>query len=50
VCLIAELRNIIFKDGADMLLGQGILANELFVNYKFKKDDIKTYMKISFKL
>ena len=47
---LAKEKNIMFKDGADMLLGQGILANELFVNYKFKKDDIKTYMKISFKL
>jgi len=47
---LAQEKNIIFKDGADMLLGQGILANELFVNKKFHKDEIKKYMQNSFKL
>lgn len=47
---LAHEKNITCKDGADMLLGQGILANELFVNYALKKDDIKLYMSRSFKL
>ena len=47
---LAQDRDITFKDGADMLLGQGVLANELFVNKELKKEDIKKYMKESFKL
>jgi len=47
---LAKEKNITFKDGADMLLGQGILANELFVNYELKKEEIKTHMKQSFDL
>ncbi|MCF6331337.1 MAG: shikimate dehydrogenase [Sulfurimonas sp.] len=47
---LANEKNITYKDGADMLLGQGILANELFVNSELKKEDIKTYMQRSFKL
>ena len=47
---LAKDKNITCKDGADMLLGQGVLANELFVNYQLKKEDIKYYMKQSFKL
>ena len=47
---LAKEKNITFKDGADMLLGQGILANELFVNGELKKEDIKTYMQKSFEL
>ncbi len=47
---LANEKKIIYKDGADMLLGQGILANELFVNGELKKEDIKTYMQKSFKL
>ena len=39
-----------YKDGADMLLGQGVLANELFVNNQLKKEDIKKYMAKSFLL
>lgn len=45
---LAKEKNITFKDGADMLLGQGILANELFVNHELKTDDIKNYMSKSF--
>ncbi len=44
----AQSKNITFKDGADMLLGQGVLANELFVNSELKKEDIKRYMQDSF--
>ncbi|DAB28425.1 MAG: shikimate dehydrogenase [Sulfurimonas sp. RIFOXYD12_FULL_33_39] len=47
---LAHKKNIICKDGADMLLGQGILANELFINYELKTKDIKTYMSKSFEL
>ena len=47
---LAQEKNITFKDGADMLLGQGVLANELFVNKELKKEDIKRYMKESFSL
>lgn len=47
---LAKEKNITFKDGADMLLGQGVLANELFVNSELKKEDIKKYMSHSFKI
>ncbi len=47
---LAQEKNITFKDGADMLLGQGVLANELFVNRELELDSIKTYMKKSFEL
>jgi len=46
----AQAKNITYKDGADMLLGQGVLANELFVNYELKKEDIFKEMKKSFSL
>lgn len=35
-------------DGADMLLGQGVLANELFVESMFDKESILRHMKQSF--
>ena len=47
---LAKEHNIIYKDGADMLLGQGILANELFVNKELNLKDIKTHMQRSFEL
>ena len=47
---LAQEKNITFKDGADMLLGQGVLANELFVNAELKKEDIKLHMQRSFEL
>jgi len=47
---LAKEKNIVYKDGADMLLGQGILANELFVEGMLQKDDIKKYMQKSFEL
>ncbi|WP_324170725.1 shikimate dehydrogenase [Sulfurimonas sp.] len=46
----AHNKNITYKDGADMLLGQGILANELFVNNELKIDKIKYFMQKSFNL
>ena len=47
---MAKEKNITCKDGADMLLGQGVLANELFVNYELKTSDIKLYISKSFEL
>ena len=47
---LAKDKNITFKDGADMLLGQGVLANELFVNKELKLCDIEINMQKSFKL
>jgi len=47
---LAKDKNITYKDGADMLLGQGILANELFVNHELKKEDIQAHMSKSFEL
>ncbi|WP_297434769.1 shikimate dehydrogenase [Sulfurimonas sp.] len=47
---LASKHKLTYKDGADMLLGQGVLANELFTNSKLEKEQIKFYMKKSFKL
>jgi len=47
---LAKDKNITYKDGADMLLGQGVLANELFVNFQLNKEDIKTQMQKSFSI
>lgn len=44
------VENLTCKDGADMLLGQGILANELFTNNELGTNDIKFYMQKSFEL
>jgi shikimate dehydrogenase len=43
-------KEIPYVDGSRMLLGQGILANELFVNYELKAQDIKNCMSKSFEL
>lgn len=45
---LAKEKKIPYKDGADMLLGQGVLANELFVNFTLDKEDIKREMQKSF--
>ena len=47
---LAQKRGLTYKDGADMLLGQGVLANELFVNYALSKEAIKKEMAMSFLL
>ncbi|MDD2652749.1 MAG: shikimate dehydrogenase [Sulfurimonas sp.] len=47
---MAKEKNITYKDGADMLLGQGVLANELFVNHELKTGDIKLHMSKSFEI
>jgi len=40
--------NIVYKDGADMLLGQGVLANNYFTNERFSLHEIEEVMKESF--
>lgn len=47
---MAQEKNVQYKDGADMLLGQGVLANELFVDYALDKEEIKTQMQKSFSI
>jgi len=47
---LAKNKKLPLKDGADMLLGQGILANELFTRQELQKKDIKKYMQNSFEL
>jgi len=47
---LAQAKNIPFKDGADMLLGQGILANALFLDGALDKEIIQMHMQESFKL
>ncbi len=47
---LAKEKNITYKDGTDMLLGQGVLANTLFVDNKLNKEDIKREMAKSFLL
>ncbi len=46
----AKQHKIPYKDGADMLLGQGVLANELFVQHHLNKEDIFQAMQKSFSL
>lgn len=41
----AKSKNLPFKDGSDMLLSQGVLANELFLQHRFSKEDIFKSMK-----
>jgi shikimate dehydrogenase len=38
------------KDGADMLLGQGVLASEYFTGHRFMQSDIAAAMRRSFEL
>lgn len=45
---LAKEKELTYKDGTDMLLGQGVLANELFCNYTLDKEDIKKEMQKSF--
>lgn len=44
----AQKNGLRYKDGADMLLGQGVLANELFVSQELSKESIKKEMQKSF--
>lgn len=45
---LAREKKLPFKDGADMLLGQGVLANELFTHFQLNKEEIKAEMAKSF--
>ncbi len=47
---LAKEKGLTYKDGADMLLGQGVLANELFTNFALDKKDITSAMAKSFLL
>ncbi|MCX6051761.1 MAG: shikimate dehydrogenase [Campylobacterales bacterium] len=47
---LACANNLTSKDGADMLLGQGILANVLFTHANLAIEDIKFHMLRSFEL
>ncbi len=47
---LAKEKGILYKNGADMLLGQGVLANELFVQGKLSKEAIQNAMQKSFEL
>ena len=47
---LAKEKGLTYKDGADMLLGQGVLANELFVAKVLDKEAIKIEMSKSFLL
>ncbi|UCM99373.1 shikimate dehydrogenase [Sulfurimonas sp. SWIR-19] len=45
---LAMEKGLTCKDGADMLLGQGVLANELFCNFELDKEAITKEMQKSF--
>jgi len=47
---LAKEKNITYKDGADMLLGQGVLANELFTKKELPRKAIQAAMQKSFLL
>ncbi len=47
---LAKKQNLICKDGADMLLYQGVLAFNLFFNNKLNEQEITKHMKKAFKL
>jgi shikimate dehydrogenase len=47
---MAKAKKLPYKDGADMLLGQGVLANELFCKQQLPKESIKKEMQKSFLL
>lgn len=47
---LAQQKGLHYKDGADMLLGQGVLANEYFTDFQLNKEDIKRAMQQSFAL
>jgi shikimate dehydrogenase len=40
--LLAQEKNLVFKDGEDMLLYQGVVAFEYFTNTKIKEDTIES--------
>lgn len=46
---MAKHYNLPYKDGADMLLYQGVLAFELFYNHQFDKEEITRFMREAFR-
>jgi len=40
--LLAQEKNLVFKDGEDMLLYQGVVAFEYFTQSKIKEDTIES--------
>jgi shikimate dehydrogenase len=47
---LAKQHNKTSKDGADMLLGQGVLANALFIDHAYSNEKIEVAMRESFSL
>ncbi len=47
---LAQELGLTYKDGTDMLLYQGILAFEIFTDFRYEKEEIAKYMKQSLKL
>jgi shikimate dehydrogenase len=47
---VAESLNLITRDGGQMLIGQGVLANQLFTNFEISKNQITETMLPSFYL
>jgi shikimate dehydrogenase len=45
---LCKKMNITYKDGADMLLGQGVLANNYFTQGAFDLKKVQEVMKESF--
>ena len=45
---LASEMGIEYKDGSDMLLGQGVLANELFTEQRYSREAIKKVMRQTF--
>jgi shikimate dehydrogenase len=45
---LASQLGVKYKDGADMLLGQGVLANDYFTNNAYSLEDIELSMRESF--
>lgn len=41
----AKKRGLKYKDGKDMLLYQGVLAFEIFTDFKYKRSDIERFMR-----
>jgi len=47
---LAKEKGLIAKDGTDMLLYQGVLAFEIFTDFRFKREDILKYMQKALRL
>jgi shikimate dehydrogenase len=45
---LADQLGVKYKDGADMLLGQGVLANNYFTDNTYSLEEIESSMRESF--